>query len=420
MGHDHPPTTPPPRTIRFELSLRSIFSIIAIAVGLWLIVQVWPILLLLIVALVLAGTVSSLVTWLERHHVTRALALGLVLLTLVGAVAGLGALVIPALVTQVAGLITNAPAIQGRLAVYLAGVPGLAGTAKAVHDASAEGVLAPLSGYALMIASATAQVVILSLTTVVLAFYLLADQQRVKGFAFALLPRRFHLRAARILVDMETVVGGYVRGQALTSLLMSVFVYATLWVAGTPNAVAIAVFAALADLVPFVGSLLILVPAVLATLPLGILPAALVAVAILVYLQVETNLIIPRIYGQSLRLSPFAVVVALLMGGQLLGIVGALLALPIAAGLRVVVEQLRIDLPGEHPGEAAQRTQDARAEASYATQTAGVSALDAAELATSMAVQEQQDELAETGRVEVPIEEQGARVALVPEEHGTS
>lgn len=415
MDRDDPPTAPPSRTIRHELSLRSIISVIALAAGLWLIVQVWPILLLVIVALVLAGTVSSLVTWLERHHVARAVALGLVLLALVGAVAGLGALVIPALVTQVAGLVTTAPAIQLRLAAYLASVPGLAGTATAVHDASVEGVLAPLSGYALLLASAAAQVVILSLTSVVLAFYLLADQERVKGFAFALLPRRFHLRAARILVDMETVVGGYVRGQALTSLLMGLVVYATLWVAGTPNAVAIAVFAALADLVPFVGALLILAPAVLATLPLGLVPAAAVAGVILVYLQVESNLLIPRIYGQTLRLSPFAVVVALLIGGQLLGIVGALLALPLAAGLRVVIEQLRIELPGEHSGEAAQRVQDARAEAHYALQTAGVSALDAAELATSMAVQEQQEELAETGRVEVPIEERGERVALVPE-----
>lgn len=415
MDHDQLPAAAPPRTIRHELSLRTVFSIIAIAAGLWLLVQIWPILLLLIVALVLAGTLSSLIVWLERHRVTRAVSLGLVLLALVAAVAGLGVLIIPALVTQISGLITEAPAIQLRLAAYLASLPGLAGTAAAVRDASAEGVLAPLSGYAVLIASAAAQVVILSLTTVVLAFYLLADHERVRGFAFALLPRHFHLRAARILLDMETVVGGYVRGQALTSLLMGLFVYVVLRVAGTPNALAIAVFAALADLVPFVGALLILVPAVLATLPLGILPAALVAMAIGVYLQVEGNLIIPRIYGQSLRLSPFAVVVALLVGGQLLGIIGALLALPLAAGLRVVVEQLRIDLPGEQPGEAAQRQEDAAAEASYAAQTAGVSALDAAELATSIAAQEQQEQLAETRRVEVPIEEQGARMGSAPE-----
>ena len=121
-------------------------------------------------------------------------------------------------------------------------------------------------------------------------------------------------------------------------------------------------------------------------------------------------MLIPRIYGQSLRLSSLAVVVALLIGGELLGIVGALLALPLAAGLRVVVEQLRIDLPGEQPGEAAQRGLDAEAEAAYAEQTAGVSARDAAVLATAMAEQEQDEALSVTGRVETPVEEDGSRL----------
>lgn len=247
----------------------------------------------------------------------------------------------------------------------------------------------------------------------VLAVYMLADSQRVKGFAFALLPRRFHLRSARILLDMETVVGGYVRGQALTSLLIGLFVYAVLWVAGTPNPLALAVFAAFADLLPFVGGFLVLAPATLATLPQGALPAALVALALLIYFQVEGHVLIPRIYGQTLRLSSLAVLVTLLIGGQLLGIVGALLALPIAASLRVLIEQLRIDLPGEHPGEDTQRTLDAVAEAEYAAQTEGVSALAASELATVMAEQAQEDQLVTTGTVEVPIEERGDSALVV-------
>jgi hypothetical protein len=98
--------------------------------------------------------------------------------------------------------------------------------------------------------------------------------------------------------------------------------------------------------------------------------------------------------------------VALLIGGQLLGIIGALLALPIAASVRVLIEQLRIDLPGEQPGEDAQRTLDAEAEAIYAEQTEGVSALDAVVVATSMAEDALEEEQAASGRVEVPIEEQ--------------
>jgi hypothetical protein len=128
---------------------------------------------------------------------------------------------------------------------------------------------------------------------------------------------------------------------------------------------------------------------------------------------VESHVLIPRIYGQTLRLSPLAVLVALLIGGQLLGIVGALLALPIAASLRVLIEQLRIDLPGEQPGERAQRTLDAAAEAAYAAQTVGVSARAASGLATVMAEQAQEEQQAASGAVEIPIEERGDSTLVV-------
>jgi predicted PurR-regulated permease PerM len=243
---------------------------------------------------------------------------------------------------------------------------------------------------------------------VVLAFYLIVDAQRVKGFIFALLPRRFHLRAARILLEMVAVVGGYVRGQALTSLLIGIFVFTVLWIVGTPAPLALAVFAAFADLVPLVGGVLVLAPAVLASLSLGVVPTVIVALLITGYMQVEGHILIPRIYGQSLRLSPLAVLVALLIGGQLLGIVGALLALPIAASLRVLVEQLRIDLPGEQPAEHAQRTLDAQAEAVYAEQTEGVSAREAVAVATSMAEEAQEEGQITSGCIELPVEQQGA------------
>jgi len=151
----------------------------------------------------------------------------------------------------------------------------------------------------------------------------------------------------------------------------------------------------------------VLFPVTLAALAQGPLSAAILFVAILAYQQVEGHILIPRIYGQTLRLSSLAVLVALLVGGQLLGIIGALLALPLAAGLRVLVEDLRIALPGEFPGEASERARDARAEEEYAAGAEGSSALEAAELATTIAAQVQEETLAETGVLEHPLEERG-------------
>jgi len=306
------------------------------------------------------------------------------------------------------------PQLQAQLADRAAAFPPLAGQAAALRDAQPTALLAPLAAGALGYAGAAAQLVVLTLAVVVMTLYMLADQERIRGFAFALLPRAYHVRAARILLDMGTVVGGYMRGQALTSLAMGLVVFAVLAATGTPNPLALAAFAALADLVPLVGGFLVLIPVALAALAQGPLTAALVFGVILAYQQVEGHVLIPRIYGQALRLSPLAVLVALLIGGQLLGIVGALLALPLAAGLRVLVEDLRIALPGELPGAAGERARDARDEAAYASEAAGTSAVEAAGLATSIAAQAQQETLAETGAVERPIEERGGRDGDAP------
>ena len=388
------------RTLRVELSLRSAFSLLAIATGCWLLTRLWQIGLLLVVALLLAGALSPVLAWLERRRVGRPLALALILLALVLAVLGLAALVLPALASQVGALIASAPDVQRRLADALARLPPLASQAAAVRAATPEQLLAPVGASALAFAKAALEVAALGLTTAVLAFYLLADRERVRGFAFALLPRRLHLRVARVLLDLETVVGGYLRGQAVTSGLIGVFVFALLWWVGVPNPLAFGVFAGFADLIPFVGGILVLAPAALVTLPLGVGPTVIVLVAILGYQQVESHLLIPRVYGRSLRLSPVAVTVALLIGGTLLGMVGALLALPVAAGIRVLVEDLRLELPGEQTGEAAERAVEERAEVAYAAQTEGTPAIEAAAVASALAERMQAEEQDRTGTVE--------------------
>lgn len=400
------------RTMRHEIAPRSIFTVLAIIGGIVLVARLWQTILILIVALVLAGTFSPVVTWLERHRVPRPAALALLLVALLGAVVGLGALIIPSLIHQFSALSNDAPAIQARLADSAARVPPLAGKADAIRSAQPKLLLAPVGAYALKSVGAAAQMVVIGFTTVVLAFYLIADHERVQGFAFALLPRRYHVRTARVLLDMETVVGGYMRGQAATSFCIGVFAYVLLRILGVPAALPLAVVAAFADLIPLIGGVLATAPAVLFALTVGPLQAVIVLVAFVIYQQVESSLLAPRIYGKSLRLSPIAVTVAILVGGQLLGAIGALLALPMAAGIRVLVENYRISLPGDQPGEKEERAEEAHAEAAYAAQAQGTSAIEASMMATEIAEQLQETRQEETGEADLPIEERRDPPAL--------
>ena len=400
IGEEHP------RTVRYELSPRTIVTILGIIIGGWLLVRVWQSILIIIVALVLAGTFSPVVAWLERRRVGRSLALAIVFVSLLGAVIGLGLLVIPALVAQIASTATEAPVLQARAADFVAKLPFVSGYAATIRNSDLGQVLAPLGAFVIDVARGAAELVLLGVTTIVLAIYLISDHERAQGFLFALLPRTFHLRTARILLSMETIVGGYMRGQAVTSIAIGVVTGIVCVVAGVPNALAVAVLASFADLIPFVGSALAIAPAVLLAFTRGPVTALGVFIALMVYSQIETHILVPRIYGQSLRLSPIAVIVALLMGGQILGIVGALLALPIAAGLRVLVEDLRIELPGEHTGERSERIAEDAAEEAYAATTEGSSSLESAVVATAIAEQLQVEAEAATGAIEQPAEEQ--------------
>ena len=155
------------------------------------------------------------------------------------------------------------------------------------------------------------------------------------------------MRLARIVHNLEMIVGGYMRGQLITSVAIGAFTFLLLVICRVPNALPLALFAALADVIPVVGGVLAGGLAVLSALPKGLPLATVVLVSMLVYMEFETRILVPRIYGHVLRLSPTAVLLALLAGGTLLGVTGALLALPIAAGLQMILEELRVEMPGD-------------------------------------------------------------------------
>jgi predicted PurR-regulated permease PerM len=134
------------------------------------------------------------------------------------------------------------------------------------------------------------------------------------------------------------VVGGFLRGQAITSLSIAVFTFIVLRIVGVPNALAFAVLAAFADVIPLVGALIATVPPVAAALQESSTQALIVLFLLLGYQQFEDRLLVPRVYGRTLNLPPVIVLIAVLSGAELLGITGVLLALPLTAAGRVALD----------------------------------------------------------------------------------
>jgi hypothetical protein len=163
-----------------------------------------------------------------------------------------------------------------------------------------------------------------------------------------------------------------------------------------PGALALAILAGVADVLPFVGPLLAIGPATIAALSQGIGTAGLVGVLMLLYEEFESRVLIPRIYGRALRLPSAVVMFALLAGATLMGVIGALLALPVAAAALMLIEELRVELPGEDARTAPDvLDRDSKAAQEYERRAAGVPAVEAAAIAVEIAVDGQKAEQAE-------------------------
>lgn len=364
---------------------RSIALIVGTIVGMWLVYQLRTVGLVLLVALILAGTFNPLIERMEKRGIARMYALILLFLALSAIAALLLFLTIPPIIEQVTQMVHDAPALRTRLIEILNERSVTVPLAHIAQNAGIDQTFARIKQNQMGYSSRAVMLVGYGATTLVLSFYLLADGKRVRGVAYAIVPREYHMRLARILQNMETIVGGYMRGQFITSAAIGVFTFVLLVACQVPNALSLALLAALCDVIPFIGGLIVILPAVLAALPLGLPVAGVVLVAFMVYTEFESRILVPRVYGHVLRLSPTVVILALLAGGTLMGIMGALLALPIAAGLLMILDELRVEMPGDDSVDRSEKARNAKTEATYEQMSAGSAAPEAGQIAMQLA-----------------------------------
>jgi predicted PurR-regulated permease PerM len=209
------------------------------------------------------------------------------------------------------------------------------------------------------------------------------------------------------MLNLETIVGGYIRGQVITSGLMAIFVFILLKSCGISSALAIAVFAGIADVLPYIGALFSVGVTVVAALPHGSTIFFVVLAFMLFYEEFESRVIIPRIYGRALRLPSSVILLALLTGGVLLGIIGALLALPVAAAILMLVEELRVELPGqqEQAVDMEIRERDDRGEEEYERRAEGMPAEQAAAIAVEISTERHNEEAISAAKNDEPENE---------------
>lgn len=329
--------------------------LLAIVLALYVLTQILHILarmgaitFLLIAAIFFAYLIYPIVRWLNRKLplivailIVYAMLILLLVVTLI--------VVVPALAADVAGLIKQYPSILARVTDYIHHprdpivshmpdwmkheiliVPDRIVAWMHVHGLEA-------ISHAMRLVLGTAAAVASVIVVPVLAAYLLMDSENVKRNFIATIPERRRDATLQILGELEQVIGGFIRGQLLVGLSIGIIITIALLLLRIPYAVLIGAIAGLLDFIPYVGPVLAFVPALFIALFNNGLTAALwVTLVFVAANQIEGHLIAPQIVSRSISLSPFAVLLAILVGAELGGVLGMFIAVPAAGMVRVL------------------------------------------------------------------------------------
>jgi predicted PurR-regulated permease PerM len=354
-----------PRTV---LTVAAI--LLGIAIALWVVwisrrVVVW-----MLVSLLLALALNPAVHALQRRGVRRrGGAVSIVYLVAVLIVAAIGALIVPTIVQQVNDLVDAAPGYVSDLTAGR-GPLGFLETkyhvVERVRDAVQGNGSSRLTGgasAALDVARSVVTFVVAVVTIAFMTFFMLLEGPAWIERLLGLLPERSRPRWQAVGRDVYRTVGGYVTGNLLISLIAGVATTVVLLALGVPFALALGLLVAILDLIPLAGATLAAIIVTLVALTQSVTAAIVVLAFFLVYQQIENHLLQPLVYGRTVALSPLAILIAVLVGAEVAGVVGALCAIPVAGTIQILIVDWQ-----------RQRRERRAAEVRYAATSDGVTA----------------------------------------------
>ena len=331
---------------------------IAVAAALWVLAWVvgraWVILLPVVLALIVCTVLWPPVRWLRGKGVPPAAAVLLTLLVAVGVLSGVVAAVAPAIVEQSTELAQQATAGVVQVRDWLGGPPldiseaQLDSAVAAITDRLNQSSAQIASGVFTGVSAATSALVT-AFTAVVVTFFLLKDGPRFIPWLRRIVGKPAAPYVAEVLERVWSTLGGFIRTQALVSLVDAVLIGAGLVILGIPLAYALAIITFIGGFVPFIGAFVAGGLAVLiALVSNGPVDALIVLGIILAVQQLEGNVLQPWLQSKSMKLHPVIVLLAVTLGGSTFGVIGAFLAVPVAAAAAVVIRYY-----GEQVGERA-------------------------------------------------------------------
>lgn len=304
------------------ISTRALLVLLAAILVLWFLVQIGSILLLLFVSLVLTLGLNPLVNQLEKKGLSRSLAVLLTYVVFVLGFLGLFTLALAPMFNQTQRLIENLPTFTTAI-----NLPGAEVVRQQFVDSLAQGISAA-STNVFKVSLGVFSNALAIVTVLVLTFYFLVDFPQLKNKFVRLFGEQDRSKIEEGLLEIEEKIGGWLRGQALLMLIIGLASFVGLTLIGVDYALSLALIAGFLEIVPIMGPIVSVIPALIVAASISPLATLLVVLLYIVIQQLENHIVVPKVMEKAVGLSPLLTLLVILIGGKLLGVIGALLAVP--------------------------------------------------------------------------------------------
>lgn len=340
--------------IKVHISTRTILKILGVLFAVYLLYLVSDILMILFVALILAALIDPFADLLQSKKIPRAIAVIIIYLVLFGIITLSIVLLTPVISKDLPLFVDNIGKFWVELQdnhIYqriLEGTKNIQNTlssygfgeGQAVSQVSSGGVSNTLSGVFSTISGFFGGIFSLVLI-LVMTFYMVVQEDFLKKVLRSVLPDEYIPWCSQLMKKIRDKLGAWMRGQLLLSLIIGLLVFVGLSILGVKYAAVLGLLAALLEFIPYVGPVLAAIPALL--LAFGQDGLAKLVIVVLVYIviqQLENHLLVPKVMQKAVGLNPIISIVALLAGAKLAGVIGALIAIPVATALSVLLQDV--------------------------------------------------------------------------------
>jgi predicted PurR-regulated permease PerM len=349
----------PERVLVFPLRsfLAGVGVLVLLAAGIEFLLLAQAGLTLIAIAFFLALALNPAVNFYERRGFRRRSAVAIVFGQALLVAAVLGLVFIPPLVTQITNFVHALPGLvadltkgHGPFGLLERKYHVVERVSNAVNRQGAGG-LANATGTLVTVVNGIVTTAFGAVVIGFLTLFMLLEGREWRARVLAVIPLKHRPRAQRVATGMYRAVGGFVTGNLVASLAAGLVATILLLAVGFPYAVPLGLFIAILELIPYLGPAVAVVLLGAAGLTQGVLPGVIVAAVMIAYQAIEGHTLRPVLYGRAVQLSPLVVLIAIILGIELAGVLGALVAIPVAGAVKAIVQEALYERAAERTAE---------------------------------------------------------------------